>query len=963
MNVTIFSIENITKITKRVKMGTVNNSTNNNSIKKKFVIIDAMALAYKGYYAFISRPLITASGEPTSAVFGFLNQLFKIIEDTKPDYLAVGFDSKEKTFRHERYENYKSSRQAMPEDMIPQIQRIKEIIEAFNIPIYMLPGYEADDLIGTAVKEAEKQGFDCYAITPDKDYIQLISENIRIVKPGKSTDEIVILDEDKVREEMGFDPIQMIDYLALVGDSSDDIPGVAGIGPKTAVPLIQKFKTLENIYKNLDQIDKASTVNKLTESKENAFLSKELATIKTDTPFHMNFDEAKFHNPDIEKLLKIFGALEFKSFANKLKKLFLEQNSEEPIKQIEEIKQRPIVEVENEEISVFDKGRVRYKLILTFKEAKELVQKLSESELFVFDTETDGLDTLNVNLAGCSFSLKPKEAFFVATNPSAESTSLFSADISDRLPTDDFVKLFKPVFENDKIKKVCQNGKYDIGVLRHYGIEVKNFYFDTMLASYVIDPDQKHGMDDLSEKYLKYRPIALLELIGSKKTPEKIFEVDPNQLSDYSAEDADITFRLYELLDKQLRKENLEKLAYDIEFPLVPVLEDMERIGIRLDTKSLKIFSDDLQILLENYSKEILKHAGENFNINSTQQLQKILFEKLKLPPTTKTKTGYSTDAKSLELLKGTHPIIDIISDYRQVSKLKSTYADSLPLLIHPSTGRLHTSYNQAAVSTGRLSSNDPNLQNIPIRTELGKEIRRAFVPRDKNHVILSADYSQIELRIMASMCHDETLMNAFQSGEDIHKRTAALIFKVEAKNVTQDMRRKAKEVNFGILYGLGPFGLKSRLGITQSEAKNIIDDYFSSFKNVRKFMDELISKAKKKEYAETLYGRRRYLKNINSKNRIVQQFEARVAINMPIQGSAADMIKLAMIKIHIELERRKAKTKMVLQVHDELVFDAHKDEVEELRPLIVELMEKALPLDVPVVAETGVGDNWLDAH
>ncbi|MBI5809016.1 MAG: DNA polymerase I, partial [Ignavibacteriales bacterium] len=580
-------------------MGTVKKSTDNsNSIKRKFVIIDAMALAYKGYYAFISRPLITSAGEPTSAVFGFLNQLFKIIEDTKPDYLAVGFDSKERTFRHERYENYKSSRQAMPEDMIPQIQRIKEIIEAFNIPIYILPGYEADDLIGTAVKEAEKQGFDCYAITPDKDYIQLISENIRIVKPGKSTDEIIILDEDKVREEMGFEPIQMIDYLALVGDSSDDIPGVAGIGPKTAVPLIQKFKTLENIYKNIDQIDKAGIVNKLIESKENAFLSKELATIKTDTPFHMNFDEAIFHNPDIEKLLKIFGTLEFKSFANKLKKLFLEQNSDELIKEKEEIKQRPIAEVENEEISVFDKGKVRYKLIMTFKEAKELVQKLSDSELFVFDTETDGLDTLNVNLAGCSFAVKSKEAFFVATNPSAESTSLFSADMSDRLPTDDFVKLFKAIFENNKIKKVCQNGKYDIGVLRHYGIEVKNFYFDTMLASYVIDPDQKHGMDDLSEKYLKYRPIALLDLIGSKKTPEKIFEVDPNQLSDYSAEDADITFRLYELLDKQLRIEKLEKLAYDIEFPLVPVLEDMERTGIRIDTKSLKIFSDDLQILL-----------------------------------------------------------------------------------------------------------------------------------------------------------------------------------------------------------------------------------------------------------------------------------------------------------------------------------------------------------------------------
>jgi DNA polymerase-1 len=940
----------------------------NKKQRKKFVIIDAMALAYKGYYAFISRPLRTISGEPTSAVFGFLNQLFKIIEDTKPDYLAVGFDSKEKTFRHERYENYKSSREAMPEDLIPQIQRIKEVIEAFNIPIYILPGYEADDLIGTAVKEAELQGFDCYAITPDKDYLQLVSENIKVIKPGKSTDEIVIIDEEKVREEMGFDPIQMIDYLALVGDASDDIPGVAGIGPKTAVPLIQKFKTLENIYKNIDQIDKASIINKLTENKDNAFLSKELATIKIDTPFHMNFEEAKFHNPDIDKLIKLFSVLEFKAFTGKLKKLFVDKEIEPPNETENELVSAEIKEeIKNgediDEIKVFNSSKVKYHLILSIKEAKELAQKLSMCDLFVFDTETDGLDTLNVKLAGCSFAMKAKEAFFIATNPSKEASNLFSSDLSDRIPVDDFVKIFKPVFENEKIKKICQNGKYDIGVLKHYEITVKNFYFDTMLASYVIDPDEKHGMDDLSEKYLKYRPIPLENLIGSKKTPEKIFETDPNRLSDYSCEDADITFRLYELLRGELKKDNLEKLAYEIEFPLVPVLEDMERTGIRIDTKSLNEFSNSLKKLLDNYTKEIYIHAGEEFNINSTQQLQKILFGKFQLPQTTKTKTGFSTDAKSLESLKGTHPIIDIISDYRQVSKLKSTYADALPNLIHPSTGRIHTSYNQAAVSTGRLSSNDPNLQNIPIRTELGKEIRKAFVPRDKNYVILSADYSQIELRIMASICRDETLMNAFKSGEDIHRRTAALVFQVDAKEVTPDMRRKAKEVNFGILYGLGPFGLKSRLGITQSHAKEIIDNYFNSFRNVRKFMDDCIASAKKKNYAETLYGRRRYLLNINSKNRVIQQFEARVAINMPIQGTAADMIKLAMIKIYNELEKRKAKTKMVLQVHDELVFDAHKDEVEELRPMIIELMETALPLEVPVVAETGVGDNWLDAH
>ncbi len=933
-------------------------------LSRKFLFIDVMALAYKGYYAFISRPLISSSGEPTSAVFGFVSQFLKIIEDTKPDYLAAAFDSKEKTFRHERYENYKSSRQAMPEDMIHQIQRIKEIIEAFNIPIYILPGYEADDLIGTAVKEAAQEGFDCYAVTPDKDYIQLISEKIKIIKPGRSADEIVVIDEAKVREEMGIEPSQMIDYLALVGDSSDDIPGVAGIGPKTALSLIQKFRSLENIYKNLDQIEKASIVNKLTENRENAFLSKELATIKLDTPFQMNFDEARFHKPNLEKLLNIFEELEFKSFTVKLRKLFVDQEIESPIvNQEESIKKEIDAENRTENVRVFNKSKVKYKLIMSFKEAKELAQKLSECELFVFDTETDGLDTLSVNLAGCSFAMKPNEAFFVATNPSAEVSSLFSSDLSDRIPVDDFVKLFKPVFENEKIKKICQNGKYDIGVLHNYGIDLKNFYFDTMLASYVIDPDQKHNMDDLSEKYLKYRPIPLLDLIGSKRTPEKIFEIDPERLSDYSCEDADITFRLYEILKEELKKEKLEKIAYEIEFPLVPVLEDMERTGIKIDINSLNAFSKGLQILLENYTNDIYKLAGEVFNINSTQQLQKILFEKLQLPQTKKTKTGFSTDAKSLETLESSHPIIEIISNYRQVSKLKSTYTDSLPSLIHPSTGRIHTSYNQAAVSTGRLSSNNPNLQNIPIRSELGKEIRKAFVPRDKNYLILSADYSQIELRIMTSISGDENLTKAFIDGEDIHRRTAALIFEIDPKDVTLEMRRKAKEVNFGILYGLGPFGLKSRLSISQQEAKKIIDDYFSSFKNVKKFMEDSVKSAQKKGYAETLYGRKRFLRNINSQNNVVQQFEARVAVNMPIQGTAADMIKLAMINIHSTLEKRKAKTKMLLQVHDELVFDAHKDEIDELRPLIKQLMEKALPLNVPVEVDTGVGENWLDAH
>ncbi len=923
--------------------------------KKTFVIIDAMALAYKAYFAFINRPLKTKSGEPTSAVYGFINQVFKIIEDTTPDYIAVASDSKEKTFRHERYEKYKSTREDMPEDMIPQIKRIKEVIEAFGMPLYIKPGFEADDLIGTAVKIAAENGLESFAITPDKDYIQLITDDIKVVKPGKSTDEIVIIDKQKVKEEYGFEPKQMIDFLALVGDSSDDIPGVAGIGPKTAQPLIEQFGSIENIYNNIDKIEKAGVKKKLEEGKENAFLSKELATIVTDVDFEFNIEDAKFSEPNYEALTKLFVELEFKSFGNKLIRIFGKKAEKEIPENFEELT--------SEEETIFDKNKVKYHLVNSIDEMKKLEEKLSNSELIVFDTETDSLDTLNVNLAGCSFAIKKCEAFFIPINPSKESSQLFDADLSDRISQSDFSKYFKPVFENEKIKKVCQNGKYDIAVLRTHNIEVKNFYFDTMLASYILDPDQKHGMDDLAKKYLNYSPIPLSELIGTKKSAEKIFDVDLQKLSDYAAEDADITYRLYDIFKKELNKDGLEKLAYEVEFPLVEVLEDMERSGIKIDIKSLNAFSKDLEILMDNYTNEIYKHAGEQFNVNSTQQLQKVLFDKLKLTQTKKTKTGYSTDARSLESLKGEHPIIDIILEYRQVAKLKSTYADALPKLINKKTGRVHTTFNQTVASTGRLSSLDPNLQNIPIRTQLGKEIRKAFVPRDKDHVIFSADYSQIELRIMASICSDKNLMEAFKNNEDIHRRTAALVFMVDPNDVTPDMRRKAKEVNFGILYGIGPFGLKNRLGITQTHAKEIIDTYFGTFKNVKKFMDDSIKFAQEKGYAETLLGRRRYLRNINSSNRVVKQFEERVAINMPIQGTAADMIKLAMINIHRELIKQKLNSKMVLQVHDELLFDAHKDEIDDLIPLVKKLMEEALPLQVPVVVDTGVGDNWLDAH
>ncbi len=921
---------------------------------KKFVIVDALALAYKAYFAFINRPLSNSKGEATSAVYGFLTQLLKVLEEQRPDYLAVAFDSKEKTFRHDKYEAYKSSRQAMPDDMIPQIQRIKDIVDALNIPFYILPGYEADDIVGTAVKQAEKLGLLSFVITPDKDYFQLVTDKTKIIRPGKSTDEAIMYDKKKVIDELGFEPKYMIDYLALIGDSSDDIPGVAGIGPKSAVPLIQKYGTIENIYKHLDEIEKAGIKKKLEEGKEKAFLSKDLATIHCEVPVKIDFEKTKFSHPDFDKLKEIFLELEFKSLFVKLQK-FYQGNVES-----EKVAEENSVFIEK---SSFDKKNVRYHLITNEKEAKELADKLSKAKLFVFDTETDSLNTFEVKLAGVSFCINPGEAYFVAINPFDEAEELFKDKFSDRLSVSVFIKLFKKIFENDQIKKVCQNGKYDISVLRSISISVNNFYFDTMLASYVLDPDQKHGMDDLSEKYLNYKPIPLSDLIGEKKDPSKIFEVPLNDLSNYSAEDADITYRLYEKLDSELKKIGVEKVAYDIEFPLVPVLESMEYEGVRIDTDALKSFSKDLQILMDNYSAEIFKVAGTEFNINSPKQLQEILFTKLNLAKGRKTKTGFSTDARALENLRGEHEIVDLILNFRQVSKLKSTYADALPNIINKKTGRVHTSYNQTVASTGRLSSNDPNLQNIPIRTEMGKEIRKAFVPRDKNYVILSADYSQVELRIMASICGDETLIKAFNAGEDIHRSTAALVFQVAPEDVTPDMRRKAKEVNFGILYGIGPFGLKTRLGVTQTHAKEIIDTYFKTFKRVRDFMDDSVEFARTHGYAETLMKRRRYLKNINSKNRVVRQFEERVAINMPIQGTAADMIKLAMINIQNELIKRNTKTKMILQVHDELVFDAHKSEVEKLKPVIKKLMENALPLKVPVNVEIGVGDNWLDAH
>lgn len=939
---------------------------------KSLIFIDAMALAYKGYFAFINRPLRTSKGEPTSAVYGFLSQLLRVIEEQKPDYIAIATDSKEKTFRHEKYPAYKSSRQVMPDDMIPQLKRINQIIEILKIPLYIYPGFEADDIIGTALNQAEKLGFNGFAVTPDKDYFQLITDRINIIRPGKSTDEAILYDYKKFVDEFGFEPKYMIDYLALIGDSSDDIPGVDGIGPKTATPLIQAYGSIENIYENLNNIEKLSIRKKLEENRENAFLSKDLATIRKDVPINIDFKSTIFELPNLIELKDIFLELEFKTLYSKFMKLY--DNSFNKTLSVQET----LVESKSDK-KVLTISSVKYNYIKTENELTQLKKLLNEKKIFVFDTETTDLNPWKAKLVAISFSVKPQEAFFIRildernlSQNESSYDSLFDLDSNDsdrvkfdsnRITVKSFVKHFKEIFEDNSIKKICQNGKFDISILRMIGIEVKNLYFDTMIAGYVIDPDQKNGMNDLAEKYLNYSPILITDLIKDKKDASEIENVDPELLFKYSCEDADITYQLYEKLNPILKSENLEKVAFDIEFPLVEVLENMEYEGVKIDNEVLKNLSKDLEILLNNFQREIYIKTGEEFNINSTKQLQEILYNKLKLSTGRKTKTGFSTDARALENLRGEHEVIDLILNYRQVNKLKSTYTDALPKLINPVTKRLHTSYNQAVVATGRLASNEPNLQNIPIRTELGKEIRKAFIPRDKDYLIMSADYSQIELRIMASICEDEALIKAFRNNEDIHRSTAALVFKVDPKDVTSEMRRKAKEVNFGILYGIGPFGLKTRLGITQTYAKEIIDNYFNTFPKVRKYMDNSILEAKQTGYAKTLIGRRRYLKNINSSNKNVKQFEERAAINMPIQGTAADMIKLAMIKIHKELKTRKAKTKMILQVHDELVFDVHKTEVDEMRQLIKNLMETSFPLKVPVVVDVGIGDNWLDAH
>ncbi|HEV8537354.1 MAG TPA: DNA polymerase I [Bacteroidota bacterium] len=974
---------------------------------ERLYLLDGMALAYRAYFSFINRPLINSKGENTSAIFGFTNTLMKILNEDRPDHIAVVFDTREPTFRHVMYDQYKATREKMPEDMASQMDKLKEVVQAFNVPSVELPGFEADDIMGTLARRAEREQIETYLVTGDKDFMQLVSPLIKIYKPGKQGDEWETLDEKAVMQKFGVAPEFVIDVLGLIGDTSDNVPGVPGIGEKTAIPLVRQYGTIEKILKKVESIPQKGVQQKLRDHRDKALLSKRLVTIDTQVPLDIDFHDLNAKPRDNARLAKLFAELEFRTL----------------LKKVSQPDTIPALPVETPELSNFHSDKHEYHLVSSEKELKKLVSVLKKSGTFVFDTETTSTDALQAELVGISFAVKPREAWYVPVKTSealrAGSGELERADLFSNprltggqaksnlanpksairnpqsailIPLDHkfVLSTLSPIFTDASIKKVGQNIKYDMLVLASHGIDVQGVAFDTMVANYVLRPDAQHNMDAMAKEHLTYETISFDDLtrpkdMGGQARPNKmvgqartgrparttssggdrldIREIEVEKVSDYSCEDADITIRLYERLKDKLGQQGLSGLCDEIEFPLIAVLTDMELAGVSLDVEYLSDLSKDLERQLQNLTEEIHGLAGENFNINSTQQLSKVLFETLKLATVRKTKTGFSTDVGVLETLRHEHPIVEKLLNYRQLQKLKSTYVDALPALINPRTGRLHTSFNQTIAATGRLSSSDPNLQNIPIRTEIGRSIRKAFIPGKNGLLIMSADYSQIELRIMAHISGDEGLKEAFVNGEDIHATTAAKVFGVSLKDVTRDMRRKAKEVNFGIMYGIGPYGLATRLDISQGEAKEIITKYFERFPGVNKYISDTIAKVRQDGFVTTLLGRRRFLPDINSRNFTVRSNAERQAINMPIQGTAADMIKIAMIKIHHKVKSKKSKVKMLLQVHDELVFEVAKREEKSAKTMVSEEMKKALPLSVPIEVEVGVGKNWLEAH
>ena len=919
---------------------------------KKLFLLDAYALIFRSYYALIRAPRINSKGLNTSAIMGFVNTLNEIITKENPDYLGVAFDL-DKTFRHEAYPAYKAQRDATPEDIKLSVPYIKDILRAFNIPILEVSGFEADDVIGTIAVKAGAQGIQTYMLTPDKDYGQLVRENVFMYRPRHGGGYEILGTKD-IAEKYGIQSHeQVIDLLALMGDSADNFPGCPGVGEKTAAKLINEFGSVDNLLANTDKL-KGKMKEKVEGAVEDIKMSKFLATIRTDVPLDLDLEKLKLEKPDEEKLTKIFEELEFKTLANKI----LNKGKEVKTKVNQELDLFAVNEAdgqESSEKSSFESLKTvahEYKLIENEEDARKICDYFLTKQILSLDTETTSTHAIDAELVGLSFATEENKAFYV-TIPAEREQAL------------KFVEIFKPLYENENILKIGQNIKYDMEVLANYGVELKGKLFDTMIAHYLIQPELHHNMDYLAETLLNYKTVHIEELIGPKgKNQKSMREVDPNQVCEYAAEDADVTLKLYHVLEPKLKENNLETLFWDIEMPLVPVLADMEMSGVRLDTKALKETSDIFNKRMNEYEEKIYEQAGEKFNISSPKQVGEILFGKMKImEKPKKTRTGqYVTSEEVLQTLKSKAPIVEDILNYRGMKKLLSTYVDSLPTLINPRTGHIHTSFNQALTATGRLSSSDPNLQNIPVRTDDGKEIRKCFIP-EPGCKFFSADYSQIELRIMAHLSGDENMIEAFRSGFDIHKATAAKIWKEQMDDVTDSQRKKAKQANFGIIYGITTYGLAQRMEIPNGEAKEIIDGYFATFPKVKEYMEKAKELARQKGYAETIFGRRRYLPDINSANGTVRGFAERNAINAPIQGSEADVIKVAMVKIWNRFKKENIRSKMILQVHDELNFSVYPEEAEKVEKIVMEEMENAYKLQVPLVADAGWGNNWLEAH
>lgn len=928
---------------------------------KKLFLLDAMALIYRAYYALNKNPRITSKGLNTSAVLGFANSLYEVLRNEKPTHIGVAFDTQASTVRHDSFPAYKAQRESMPEDIATAIPYIKKLVEAFNIPILSVDGYEADDVIGTLATQAGQSGFKVFMMTPDKDFGQLVSENILQYKPGKPGEKPVIMGVQEVCEKFGVkNPGQVIDMLGLWGDVSDNIPGIPGVGEVTARKLLEVFDSVENLVANADKIEKASMREKVKEYSQQAIMSKQLATIILDVPIAFNEEALKLTDPDMPALNALFDELEFRTFAKRIlnDQALRESSPDMPARKASSSPpdlfsaMGEVLPIESDVKNITNTPHTYYAADTPEKRA-QLIAGLKAAGAFCFDTETTGLDVNNVELVGMSFAIRPFEAWYV---PMPENYA----------QTLEIVKEFSPLLEDKSIEKTGQNLKYDIAVLSWYETRVNGPMFDTMLAHYLVEPDQRHNMDYLSLTYLNYQPVSIEHLIGKKgKNQQTMRSVDLETIKEYACEDADVTLQLRQILEPLLEQTATRELFDEIEIPLVKVLAAMEAEGIKIDTRNLNAYSAELETEIRQVENEIYTLAGSSFNIASPKQLGEVLFDRMHLsenPKQTKTKQ-HSTGEEILQKLVNKHPIVQLILDYRSLTKLKSTYVDSLPLLVNPRTGRIHSSFNQAVASTGRLSSNNPNLQNIPIRTERGREIRKAFIPRNDEYTLLSADYSQIELRIIAHMSGDAAMQEAFRQGLDIHTATAARIYNIEVEDVTREMRRNAKTVNFGIIYGISAFGLSERLAIPRREAADIINQYFERFPGVREYMDKTIAFAKTHGYVETLKNRRRYLRDINSNNAIVRGFAERNAINAPIQGSSADMIKIAMINIHNEFIKLNLKSKMILQVHDELVFDVYKPELETVMPIVERLMKSAMVLDVPVEVEISTGNNWLEAH